>query len=474
MSVIGFQRDITDLFNYPSDENPTTQADYISAVKNWVETIKNLVDCNLWQPETEYSVGNYLRTPSLPPQYVLRCTASGISGTEEPDYTDVEIGDTIADGSIEWTIQTMASLNELDAYFAEIIQRIENGEGVVDTMWETDLETDIQPISATNVVPKLNGTGTLGTVNKKWANVYANGLTISGTATAVTPTAGDDSTKIATTEFVQDEIATNLQNYLPLTGGSITGNLSVSGTITGDVTGNADTATNATNDGNGDEISTTYLPLAGGTMTGDIAFLPHIMDSDWGNISHGTSSVTLYGVKGTIDSDKRISLTSFVTRDATDTDSDDGFSRYSCLETQINPSGDVSVALLCYKNEANVGTSTNLSISYNADGTKSAKFDGKDIEVVDKKVTSSTGYIRFASGFQICWGTVSGVTTSGTAVTLASPYENTSYRVYTSAAGYTVSAVGTGFSNRTTTGFKVTTGSSSGGAVDYLTVGFWK
>lgn len=277
MSVEKIQRDITNLFNYPSDPNPTTQQDYIAAVKNWVETIVNLVDCNLWQPETNYSVGNYLRTPSLPSQVVLRCVTAGISGTEEPDYTDAEIGDTIADGSIEWTIQTMASLNELDAYFAEIIQRIENGEGVVDTMWETDLETDIQPISATNVVPKVNGTGTLGTSLKKWANVYTNGLTVSGTATAenlsvsgtatvVTPTSHDDSNKVATTKYVQAE----LEDYLALTGGTITGNLTVTGNITGNLNGNADTATNATNDGNGNQIDTTYLPLAGGTMTGVI------------------------------------------------------------------------------------------------------------------------------------------------------------------------------------------------------------
>ena len=125
---------------------------------------------------------------------------------------------------------------------------------------------------------------------------------LTGTPTAPTPTADDDSTKVATTEFVQDakgeanaytdtkiaaEVTRSDGAYLPFTGGSITGNLSVSGTITGDVTGdvngnvignvtgdltgNADTATNATNDGNGDEIATTYLPLSGGIMTGNIS-----------------------------------------------------------------------------------------------------------------------------------------------------------------------------------------------------------
>ena len=45
--------------------------------------------------------------------------------------------------------------------------------------------------------------------------------TFTGTPTAPTPTAGDDSTKIATTAFVQDE----LDGYLPLSGGTMTGTL---------------------------------------------------------------------------------------------------------------------------------------------------------------------------------------------------------------------------------------------------------
>lgn len=95
---------------------------------------------------------------------------------------------------------------------------------------------------------------------------------LTGTPTAPTPTAGDDSTKIATTEFVQDAIDSEETRadgaYLPLAGGTVTGNLSVSGSITGNVTGNASTATNATNDANGNPIASTYLPLAGGTLTG--------------------------------------------------------------------------------------------------------------------------------------------------------------------------------------------------------------
>lgn len=41
-------------------------------------------------------------------------------------------------------------------------------------------------------------------------------------------------------------------------------------TIAANISGNAATATKATQDGNGNTISSTYLPLAGGTMTGSI------------------------------------------------------------------------------------------------------------------------------------------------------------------------------------------------------------
>jgi hypothetical protein len=44
---------------------------------------------------------------------------------------------------------------------------------------------------------------------------------LTGTPTAPTPAVGDDSTKIATTEFVNDKA----DNYLPLNGGTLTGNV---------------------------------------------------------------------------------------------------------------------------------------------------------------------------------------------------------------------------------------------------------
>ena len=105
MSVIKVLRDLNGLFNYSTDENPTSQQDYQKAVKNWVKTIVSLVDSNLWQPETEYVVGDTVKTPSLSKDTVLYCLEAGTTGAAEPDYTDMGIGDIITDGTVTWLIQ---------------------------------------------------------------------------------------------------------------------------------------------------------------------------------------------------------------------------------------------------------------------------------------------------------------------------------------------------------------------------------
>ena len=56
-----------------------------------------------------------------------------------------------------------------------------------------------------------------------------------------------------------------------VTAEDITASGTITGNLVGDVSGNATSSTNATNDGNGNEISATYLPLAGGTLTGAVS-----------------------------------------------------------------------------------------------------------------------------------------------------------------------------------------------------------
>lgn len=95
----------------------------------------------------------------------------------------------------------------------------------------------------------------------------------------------------------------HFDNYLPLSGGTVTGGLTVEGTITGNLAGNADTATNATNatnDANGNPIASTYLPAVVGAV---VAFAGSTTPQGWllcdGSAVSRTDYAALYAVIGT-------------------------------------------------------------------------------------------------------------------------------------------------------------------------------
>lgn len=91
-------------------------------------------------------------------------------------------------------------------------------------------------VTAMNVVASFNTRKgavvlTLGDVTRVGGAPLASPA-FSGSPTAPTPGVGDNSTKLATTAFVTTKIG---QGYLPLTGGTISGNLAVSGTSSANI-----------------------------------------------------------------------------------------------------------------------------------------------------------------------------------------------------------------------------------------------
>lgn len=142
-----------------------------SASTNYVE---NMV--LIRQNSTAYSVGDIARSTALASYMLLECTSAGTTGASEPSFSGADVGDVITDGSVSWTIIEYASTDYVD-------------DSIVDLK---------------NVYFPAN-------------YLSLSGGTITGNVFAPTPTAGDNSTKVATTEFVN--------GYLPLSGGTLTGDV---------------------------------------------------------------------------------------------------------------------------------------------------------------------------------------------------------------------------------------------------------
>ena len=175
-----------------------------------------------------------------------------------------------------------------------------------------------------------------------------------------------------------------------------------------------------------------YLPLAGGTMTGILSF-----DANEGRIrnlkSENDGYIGIYGGSG------YTAGAYLVLNGKNKSTNGGGFELYA-------------------RNDAD-----GVKIFYaNPDGT--LRWGNKNIERVD---AIGNTYVKYVSGFLICWGTANSVTTSGTSTTFSVPFLNAPM-VFTSTIGnYKSWAAGV-----TTTG--CTLYSDGNNTVRYVAIGRWQ
>lgn len=207
-------------------------------------------------------------------------------------------------------------------------------------------------------------------------------------------------------------------DYLPLTGGEISGDLIVDGQISGDVTGTAS--------GN--------LPLSGGELTGNVAI----------NNANGTSSIANNNSTG--------GLNMF------------GYnsSSYEGAALMLSSVNNVSAGKFYLRSPVNSNDFMQL-VGDGVNGT--LQWNSKEVERVNAK---STNYIRFESGLQLCWGTVTNVNSSGVSVTFPASFNATpAIMLSTTASSHCW------YTGGSSTGFSAKSAGSSATVV-YLAVGFWK
>lgn len=82
---------------------PTTFANMYDFMKNQNNIVMNLAK-GLWQPNTDYVVGDVVHSPSLPAGCKATCTKAGTSGDAEPKWTAYST--TVTDGGAKWKMET--------------------------------------------------------------------------------------------------------------------------------------------------------------------------------------------------------------------------------------------------------------------------------------------------------------------------------------------------------------------------------
>jgi hypothetical protein len=218
-----------------------------------------------------------------------------------------------------------SSLENAELAFNEQDNTLYYGEG---TGGAGGSATTILAIGGSGAFTTLSTTQTISG-NKTFSGTVALG----GSATATTPSAGDDSTKVATTAYVQDEIANFSTGTVTSVGLSLPNIFSVSGspvTTSGTLTGTLATQTTnkvfaAPNGSTGTptfralvaddlpDLSSVYLPISGGTVSSNLTIS--------GNLTVNGTTTTVNSTTVSVD-DKNIELGS--TAQPTDQAADGG------------------------------------------------------------------------------------------------------------------------------------------------------
>ena len=107
------------ILNYPDADNPsygTTEQQFQEWLKNQNSVLSDVVKATIWQPSAAYRTGQIIGSPNLIPNVVAKVTTAGITGTSEPLWSSVGVGETISDGSVTYVLvpQTLETASKDD------------------------------------------------------------------------------------------------------------------------------------------------------------------------------------------------------------------------------------------------------------------------------------------------------------------------------------------------------------------------
>lgn len=112
-------KDFNDFNHYPSDPQPTTDANMQDYMQNQND-ILNALTKRLWQPQTEYKLGDIVASDAMADGLVAVCTVPGVTSDIEPEWGVNEAA--VIDNSCTWIMRPaycygLATENDVDTAY---------------------------------------------------------------------------------------------------------------------------------------------------------------------------------------------------------------------------------------------------------------------------------------------------------------------------------------------------------------------
>lgn len=211
--------DYKDFMSKSTSANPTTWDDMYRFFGNQGEITAALVKSLLYQPDTAYSSGAIVYSPNLPAGTIAKCTVAGTTGSTEPAWTAA--GSAVNDGTVRWLVENSGGSNiTVDA--------------ILDSISSNAIANKAVYAALNNKLDK-NGTAmyayrdSAGNIIK---DTYAKKSEVSGVVKSVNNIAPDSNGNVTITVSGGGG-GGGSGDYLPLTGGTVTGGITATNFQTG-------------------------------------------------------------------------------------------------------------------------------------------------------------------------------------------------------------------------------------------------
>lgn len=116
---------LKDSWNSNETVKPNNFNELSGAVKNVIANANDLAH-NYLQQDKQYVVGDIVYSKNLNKGCYLLCTQGGTTGDSEPQLINKNVGETVTDGSVTWTVQNVSNALSLGGNLPEVFAKLDS------------------------------------------------------------------------------------------------------------------------------------------------------------------------------------------------------------------------------------------------------------------------------------------------------------------------------------------------------------